>query len=332
MSDPITIRPYQPGDETSLLEGLNATFEPKRSLAHWQWKFRDNPTGLIHTMVAAHEDGRIVGAYVTMPTRVRVDGEQLLCGQCVDLFVLSEFRRAGKRPGLFVNLALEHYALWGGKGEGRNAFHYGWPVATWRIGQRYLRYEMIRDWDFLFEQRPPDGFPARATSDALEVREVARFDGDTDALWDSLKDQSRLSLVRDARYLNWRFADAHDVVYELLECRERRTGRLRGIAVLTQRDILFPGSTFLVDWLVPADDEDATIALVAAGERRADELGSPVLATLFQHLDVRFLAFQRFGFQVYGTAWFQVVIPFTLDDARFYKDHWYHTLGDADVI
>ena len=23
---------------------------------------------------------------------------------------------------------------------------------------------------------------------------------------------------------------------------------------------------------------------------------------------------------------------FTVDDARFYKDHWYHTLGDSDLI
>jgi len=41
---------------------------------------------------------------------------------------------------------------------------------------------------------------------------------------------------------------------------------------------------------------------------------------------------QRLGFSVYGTSYFQVVIPFEQDDARFYKDHWYHTLGDSDLI
>ncbi|MCA8950115.1 MAG: GNAT family N-acetyltransferase [Planctomycetes bacterium] len=332
MSDAITIRPYRPGDEESLLRGHNATFEPHRSLPHWQWKFRDNPTGLIHIMVADHEQDGIVGAYVTLPVQVRIDGEHRIAGQCVDLFVLPAHRRAGKRPGLFVNLAHAHYELWGGKGDGKNAFHYGWPIATWRIGQKYLRYEIVRDWDFLFRQRPADGFPRRATSADLVARRVERFDGDTDALWHRLQDQSRLSIVRDARYLNWRFADAHDVDYELWECRERQTDALRGVAVLTTREFVFPATTFLADWLVPADDADATALLVAAAEQRANELGSAVLSTLFNHLDPRFLGFQGLGFAVYGTSYFQVVIPFEQDDARFYKDHWYHTLGDSDLV
>ncbi|MFO1077656.1 MAG: GNAT family N-acetyltransferase [Planctomycetota bacterium] len=332
MSDPITIRPYRPGDEEGILRGHNRTFEPQRSLAHWHWKFRDNPTGQIHVMVAEHEQDGIVGAYVTLPVRVHIDGKERLAGQCVDLFVLPEHRRAGKRPGLFVNIAHAHYELWGGKEPHQNAFHYGWPIATWRIGQKYLRYEIVRDWDFLFRELPPGGLPPRATSDDLEVRTVQRYAADVDLLWASQQGQRRLAVVRDARYLNWRYADAHDAHYELLECRERATGALRGVAVLTQRDFLFPRSTFLVDWLVPGADDDATTSLVAFAEQRANATGAHVLATLFQHLDPRFLHFQRLGFLVYGTSYFQVVIPFEEDDARFYKDHWYHTAGDSDLI
>lgn len=332
MSEPITIRPYQPGDEESLLAGHNRIFDQTRSLAHWQWKFRDNPTGQIHTMVAAHETEGIVGAYVTLPVRVRIEGEERVAGQCVDLFVFPEHRRAGKRPGLFVNLAHAHYELWGGREPERNAFHYGWPIATWRIGQKYLRYEIVRDWDFLFQEMPPGGFTTRESSAELEVRRVERFDTDTDELWTSMQDASKLSIIRDARYLNWRYADAHDVTYELYECRERSSGKLRGITVLAQRDLLFPQTMFLVDWLVPAEDQDATVALVATAEQRANENNASCLSTLFQHLDPRFLRFQRLGFAVFGTAYFQVVIPFDQDDARFYKDHWYHTLGDSDLV
>jgi hypothetical protein len=331
MSAPITIRPFRTGDEASLLRGHNQIF-PERSLAHWHWKFRDNPTGQVHVMVAEHEQDGLVGAYVTLPVHAKIEDQRRIIGQCVDLWVLPEHRRAGPRPGLFVNLALAHYEAWGGKGEHQNSFHHGWPIATWRIGQKYLRYEMVRDWDFLFREIGPGGLPPRATAAELEVRRVARFDAATDALWAEFARTTRLAAIRDARYLNWRYADAHDADYELYECRERRTDRLRGLAVLTVRDFVTPNTCFLVDWLCPADDLDATTALVAVAERRATEAKANALATLFQHRDPRFLRFQRLGFLVYGTVYFQVVIPFDQHETDLYKEHWYHTLGDSDLV
>jgi hypothetical protein len=327
----ITIRPCRASDATAVLAGHNQIF-PARSLAHWQWKFRDNPTGQLHIMVAEHATQGLVGAYVTLPVHAQVEGKRRIIGQCVDLWVLPEHRRTGPRPGLFVNLALAHYEAWGGKGEQQNAFHHGWPIATWRIGQKYLRYEMVRDWDFLFRELPPGGFAPRATSAELEVRRVPRFDADTDALWAAFAPSAQLAVIRDARYLNWRYADACDASYELYECRERSSGRLRGIAVVAQRDFVLPNTCFLVDWLVPADDHAATVALVACAEQRATAFGAAALATLFQHRDPRFLGFQKLGFLVYGTIYFQVVIPFENQDVQELKEQWYHTLGDSDLV
>jgi hypothetical protein len=327
----LTIRPFRPGDEAGLLAGHNQIFPP-RSRAHWDWKFRDNPTGQIHIMVAEHATAGLVGAYVTLPAPFVIEGRRRLVGQCVDLWVLPEHRRAGPRPGLFVNLALAHYEAWGGKAEHQNSFHHGWPIATWRIGQKYLRYEMVRDWDFLFREMPAGGFRPRAVAAELQVRAVARFDADTDALWAEFAQTTQLAAIRDSRQLNWRYADAHDQTYELFECRETRTNRLRGIAVMARRDFALANTFLIVDWLVPADDHDATAALVATAERRANELGTAALATLFQHRDPRFLHFQRLGFLVFGTIYFQVVIPFDTHETQFFKEQWYHTLGDSDLV
>jgi hypothetical protein len=331
MSDAISIRPFRAGDETALLAGHNRIFAP-RTLAHWQWKFRDNPTGQLHVMVAEHETDGLVGAYVTLPVHFTIEGQRRIVGQCVDLWVLPEHRRAGPRPGLFVNLALAHYEAWGGRGENQNSFHHGWPIATWRIGQKYLRYEMVRDWDFLFRELPAAGFPARASSSELLVREVPRFDADADRLWGEIAPTLQLAAIRDARYLNWRYADAHDARYELLECREAKSGRLRGIAVLAHRDLVMPNTLFLVDWLVPADDRDTSVAFIAHAERLTLERRASRLAALFQHRDPRFLQFQLLGFLVFGTTYFQVVIPFDTHDTLFYKEQWYHTLGDSDLV
>lgn len=332
----VEIRAYRPGDEQGLLAGYNKVFPTAdgsikpRSMAHWQWKFLDNPTGLVHIAVAEHQEAGIVGCYVTLPYRIWIEQKPAIAGQVVDLFVLPEFRRVGPRPGLFVNVGLKQYELFKIPGEGKNEFTFGWPVPNWRIGQRYLNYENIRDWDFLF--RELHAAPPRAVPQELEVREVARFGTDVDALWEQQKTSMGLAIVRDARYLNWRYADAHDASYRLYECRERSTGRLRGISVYTQNDFLFPRTAFLVDWLLPADDDDAMVAMVANAEARARADGAPVLATLFPQQDPRFLKFQRLGFLVYGTRYFLVVAPFDSRGTLFYREQWYHTAGDSDLV
>ena len=180
MSDEVTIRAYQPGDEHALVEGYNAIFPQSRSLEHWYWKFRDapigdNPIGRTQVAVAESADAGIVGTYTSMMVRVRMEGEDLLAAQGLDMWVYPEFRRKAPRPGLFVHVGWKHYELFGGTAPGQARFHYGWPIPNWRIGQRYLRYENIRDWDFLFRETPADGFPDRASSAELEVTRVERY-------------------------------------------------------------------------------------------------------------------------------------------------------------
>lgn len=338
MTDPVEIRGYRPGDEHSLLAAYNKVFPTPdgkiqpRSMAHWLWKYRDNPTGQIHVAIANHRELGAVGCYATMPLRVWIEGEQKICGHVIDLFVLPEWRRHGARPGLFVHCGLEHYKIYGGTGPGQMEFSYGWPVPNWRIGKKYLSYENIRDWDFLFRQVPPGGIPLRASSAELEVREVARYGADADALWEQEKKSLTMALVRDSIYLNWRYADAHDRKYRLFECREKATGKLRGLCVYTRCDFLFPNTAFLVDWLCPLDDEATMVSMVAAIEQVASAEGANVLATLFPQLDPRFLKFQHLGFLVYGTGYFLVVAPIVDRGTLFYREHWYHTCGDSDLV
>lgn len=330
----IEVRAFRPGDEHALLAAHNAMFaaaDGERSLAHWRWKFADNPTGQIHVTLAVHERHGVVGCYVTLPVRVHIEGRPAIAGQPVDLFVLPEFRRAGRRPGLFVQLAQLHYERFGGTAPGQNAFHYGWTLPAWRIGERYLDYHLIRDWDFLFRECSAD-MPPRPMPAALEVHDVARCTGDCDALWATEAPLHKIAIVRDAAYLNWRYADAHDRKYRFLECRERATRRLRGLAVYRLSNFLSAGAAFLVDWICPADDHDATEALLAAAERRAVADGAHVLATQFEKLDVRFLQFQRRGFLVHATTYPTGVVSFDGHDSMFYRQGWYQTPGDSDLV
>lgn len=335
MTDPVEIRAYRPGDEHGILSSYNQVFPTAdgsikpRGLDHWRWKFEANPSGLIQITVAEHKEHGIVGSYPVLPLRMILEGERRICAQAVDLVVLPQFRRHGERPGLFVTLGKKNQELWGGSG--KTEFHYGWAVPAWRIGQKYLGYENIRDWNFLFREASAGGIDARPLPPHLEVREVPRYGADVDLLWQRLEPTFRCATVRDAAYLNWRYADAHDFRYRLFECRDR-DGALRGIAVFGVGDFLFPHTSFLVDWLVPLDDQDATVALVAAAEQQANREGTRALATLFNPIDPRSLQFQRLGFLVFGTTYFIGMAPFENRGTVFYRDHWYLTCGDSDLV
>jgi hypothetical protein len=337
MADVVEIRPYRDGDAAALLAAYNAVFVTAdgrikpRSMAHWRWKYLDNPTGILQVVVADHREQGIVGSYASIPMRLWVEGEDRLCAQGSDLFVLPEWRRYGPRPGLFVSLGRAHHERFSGREPGKYLFTYGWPIPNWRISQKYLNYENIRDWDFLFRE-VAESLPERSAPAALVVRQVDRFAEDVDALWQRERASMTMAIARDRRYLHWRYADAPDRAYRLFECRERSTGLLRGICVYGVCDFLFPNTGFLVDWLCPAADEDATTAMVAAVERRAAEDRVTALATLFPQLDPRFLKFQRLGYLVYGTSYFLVVAQPVAFDTFFYREQWYHTCGDSDLV
>lgn len=334
--DEITIRPYQSGDEEGILDCYNRIFPtpdgriPERSMAHWKWKYHGNPTGLIQHVVAEHSKEGIVGTYSGIPVRIWSEARDQLAAQGVDLMVLPKWRRHGKRPGLFIHLGWKYHELYCGRTEGKVLFTYGWPVPAWRMGQRYLGYMNIRDWDFVFREIAP-GTPARSSSAELRTDVVARFAPDVDALFDALKPTMGLALTRDARYLNWRYADRPDHEYTLYECRERASGKLRGICVYTVDSFMRDHTSFLVDWLAPADDLDATVSMVACLENRTSSDGTGMLASVWNHIDPRFLAFQQLGYLVRGTEYFIVLASFKYD-TQYYRDNWYYTMGDADLI
>ncbi|MEM7203020.1 MAG: hypothetical protein AAF628_22360 [Planctomycetota bacterium] len=336
LTDEVALRPYRPGDEHAILSCYNRIFPnpaggiAERSLAHWQWKFRDNPVGAVQHVVAEHAEAGIIGSYAGIPVAIWSEQRVQLAAQGVDLMVLPSWRRHGPPPGLFAYLGWKYHELYCGSDDGKVLFTYGWPVPAWRMGQRYLGYWNIRDWDFVFRELPL-GLAPRATPEALATAPVARFSADVDALFERLRGGFGLALVRDQRYLNWRYADRPDREYAMFECRERGSGALRGVCVYTVADLMRPGTAFLVDWLAAAEDEEATVSMLAALEAQAVAQGTGVLAAVWNQIDPRFAAFQRLGYQVRGTPYFIVLASFKYDTI-YYRDQWYYTMGDSDLV
>ncbi len=332
----VRIRTFQPGDEAGLIDCYNSIFpvdhpsQLPQTRALWDWKFSTAVSGRREVVLADHERAGVIGAYPCVPLRVRLRGEERWASQIVDLMVRHDWRRVGPRPGLFVTLGNAFYQRYCGGASELQAFNYGWPVPAWRIGQRYLRYENVRDWNFLAKEVPVEEDRLVQAPRGFEIVEVDRPAREVDDLFERASVGSELTLVKDRTYLQWRYVEHPERDYRLFECRGPRGG-LRGMAVYTRGGLLRPDTSFLCDWLVAPGDEPAVRCLVAACERAARHDETGVLAGVFNPADPRFGMLQDLGYRVWDSGYFLVVAPFAVD-TLWMRGAWPFTMGDSDLI
>ncbi len=333
----LTIRQYEPGDETKILALFNRVFGDQapddfhvRSLEHWTWKYRQNPAGIIDLFLAFNAEGDCVGQYAGVPNRFLMQGEQYFSSQSVDSVTDPKFRRGLQRPGLFVNLGYEYAETFGGKH--RDVIMYGYPVPHhYRIGNKYLKYHLIRGINFLVKEHLL-GYGAEPPNQEVEVVTVDRFGPDVDALWERTKGEFGASHVRDAAYLNWRFADHPDIDYTLLLAKDRKTGEARGIAAL--RDGGYATEIVsLIEWLVPFEDQATEDMLLHRAYELTRDIGKQLLVAWFPEATPHFERFQKtHDFYVSFTPYIQVVRPYeSAVTIEWLRANWYQTMGDMDL-
>lgn len=335
------IRPWASGDEVSILEGWNRIFPaqdglPERDLSWWNWGFRDNPLQKTEVVVAEHE-GRIVGQYACVPLPALSEGEPTTLGCIVDAFVLPEFRRAGGRPGLIIQLAKRLHELYCGpraeQGVPGHPLLYGYPVPIWRIAQRYLGSEMVRDMDLLFRELT-GGFvanPLPAGRVVEELTDPGALVRVADELWAAIAPDMRFGLVRDGAWMSWRYARHPGCRYRFVLVRDAEGGAARGLAVYRRGAYAVDDAGIVCDFLCPGEDDETTTALLHGLERFGIEEGVPVLVTVFPQNAPAFLTFQRKGFLVGPPSHFLVMNSFG-PHVRWLRDRWRFTLGDSDLV
>ncbi len=336
MTQGVTIRPYQAGDEDKILETFNLVFREvcgpdyvDRTLEQWQWAYANNPAGHRISLAVA-DDGTIASQYAGMPMLYDTPWGAQRMVHCVDSMTHPGWRQGLKAKSLFVETCMpfwDHSRVIG------DALFYGFPVdAAYRIGKRYLKYEMMRVIDYVIRDAALAPLAAPA---GLQVDKVDTVPPDIGGLYEAVRHDKKCLTRRDYRYLKWRYFDnpARDD-YEVWTV--RRSGRLGGLMVLKPGSGLAPDSATIVDWLVPEADTDAADALLhKAVQRQHDEQKQRLLAVFppwsreHEHLVAR-------GFVETPSAnWMQrrlihnICIPQVT--AEFLTENWWYTLGDSDL-
>lgn len=214
---PIEIRAYRPGDEAEILAVWHRVFTwARRSMDEWNWEFRDNPEG-VHVYLGLTPTGRVVSQFTGIPRRMKVGHEIRQFAEIVDSLSDPDFRAGLKKLGLFattVHKYVEHYG-----NTDHETVMYGLPTQeAFRLGQKLCGYVHIDHLESVV-------VPSRATWPTLDGTTVERwtsFGRESDELWERVAPQHDVAVVKDSRYLAWRYSKRPGVTYRNAVLRDAR--------------------------------------------------------------------------------------------------------------
>jgi GNAT superfamily N-acetyltransferase len=320
MADFWTMRPYRLGDEESIIELFRTVFNVETTLVKWTWRYIENGINLKLIMLAESAAGDIIGQYALCPIRMKVDGKEIIGSFSLDTMVHPDW---GGR-GIFVDLANAVYDAAVGSGipltygfPNVNSHHgfinkLGWmdlckalPILVKPISIRSLirsRFENERSARFV-DLLARAGYWLYTSGSIREpsagnycVRRVEYFGREAGLLWERSSGIARVSVIRDAAYLNWRFARNPTEEYCILYAEQG--GELSGYAVLKLSDDFGIRVGYVVDLLALPEDEKIVYALMedALGyfvENDMDIAGCLMMRNLPYEKQLRKLGFLR---------------------------------------
>ncbi len=203
----VTFRPYRPGDETAINDGFNRAFGASRSLDEWRWKYGDAPEGR-WIMLAFEAGGRLVAHYGAVPVRLRVGELTVRAAQPTDSFSLPAGRHGLGAANTFQRTVAEFFSAFGGPE--RLAVLFGFPGERHRrLGVARLGYEQLPPQPVVVWRRPAARrrrFSAHTVRSGADARRA-------DALWARARRRYPIAVVRDAAWLERRYAGRPGVEY-----------------------------------------------------------------------------------------------------------------------
>ena len=321
------------------------------SRARWRWQYEENPNCPPEgpEIWVAHQDGRVLGQYATMPVRLQVLDRSLAASWGMDVMVDPTLQRMGIGSRLFVywdqqveaslglGLSVQSYTLF--------------RKLNWEDVGPVPCYSRVLDVRKLLSRRLGSGvaavvapaanalmglvLPWRRTrgSSAIDVslRPAERpFDEEYDALWERVAPSFDFIVERGSRYLEWKFRKIPYVSYEVHEA--RRDGQLTGYVVLRATERNGVKLALLVDLLAEPEDKATLGALLDRARDFAVEQGAARLQTFT--FDRRIAArLVSKGFQrIQSPMQFCLRIHSDHVDELFFRDtsRWHVSFGDSD--
>lgn len=329
--------PYEPAKQEELFALMDRVWGSHMPPQEFDWWFEDNPVG--SRLVTLMQDGeKVVGVAAMSFFRMILDGEERQVAMPVHVATDPGYRRRGIFPALeAVN---EEEAATAGSPVTltfpNSASHpifvgpLGWvDLPRRRLWARVLRPAAVPRY-VLRRAGPPGGLrtddPTPRHLGGLTVEALTEVGPEADELWSAAAPAFGNQLIKDAAYLNWRFAQAPRE-YRLFGA--FRESRLVGIAVLGYAYRHGVAGGFLADLIAPPRERTAVVALL---RRALDDVrgGADALIALPPPALAHRAAFLQAGFlPTHKSIRF---IGKTLRPEGNLTGPWHFALGDFDFF
>ena len=196
---------------------------------YYHWMYYRNPAGKA-TVYCARHNGKIIGTFAMAPKRMQIDGKEVLCGKTMDMFTNPDYQGLGLMSRLagqvFEESKQQKMTMWYVT-PSKNSypiFKYKWNyIECFEIAHvtKFLDYfsvaaSMIKSGFFNMIVGPPvKGIQKlfrmyTQKQNTYKVEEMNRFDTETDELWNKIRGDLKVALIRNSEYMNWRYIDNPD--------------------------------------------------------------------------------------------------------------------------
>lgn len=302
LSKEFVTRPYQNGDEESIVELLSLAFPEwanrKNSLDYWNWKYRDTPLG--SSIIVAVSGGKIIGVGHDIRLNIKV-GSTVLSSQYGDDFATHpDYRGIGvynkilkivqeiqekevkfdywlSNNPIIINNARKNLVE-----PGRFQFPYK-LIHMFRVRDMalHVKKKSVKNPTLVHQgfsvvktlNKAKNVLPAKKHLNAEDFRIVKTlsFDDHADALWEKVKDNYNFIIEKEQSYLNWRYCDPRGGIYLIKEA--KIGNETLGFVVLEVRGEADYPEGYIVDLLTMPKRLDIAYTLLKNSCEYFDSLG-----------------------------------------------------------
>jgi len=220
----IEVLPYSDKDKKETLRLFKTCFGRSMSMEEWEWKYGKSPWGSAAFVVRV--DRRLAAFYGGVKYRFYNSGDYLWAYQYCDIMTHPDYRGKffGKRP--LVPRAADMFVM-------NNAmdFSFGFP------SERHARLQKITlggtyIHSSLFSKQVSVSGKRTALSQSFQTGWDLVGAEDLDSIWSRCRATDSLSVVKDSRYLLWRYMAHPSVYYSLVSIRSSSGAPVEALAVV----------------------------------------------------------------------------------------------------